>query len=153
MGGRRRAGAGPVPGQEVGGRVPKSNSWAGRSQERGRGGGEGPIAPRTGTGSSRGPSPSPTGALAGACPRWGMPKALQLPSPSGAGAASPESLPSQRGERGWGRLRSRSRMGVVVRSLPGMPASWHTPRPPAPWLVSDFKMLFASLRPTWETGR
>lgn len=37
VGGRRRAGAGPTPGQEVGGRAPKSNSWAGRSKEGGVG--------------------------------------------------------------------------------------------------------------------
>lgn len=78
VGGRRRAGVGPAPGQEVGGRAPKSNSWAGRSKERGRGGvGEGwgvPSHPGREPGplaapapASPGPSPAPV-LLGGGCP-------------------------------------------------------------------------------------
>lgn len=84
-------------------------------------------------------------ALAGPYPRWGMPRTLQLPSPPGTGADSP----SARGE-GLGTPAAPEPDGSCS-PLPPRDAGLSAP-PPKNWLVSDL-MLFASLQPTWETGR
>ena len=81
------------------------------------------------------PGPSLALILGGGCPGH-----CSFPRPLGQGLPLP-----QRGERGWGCLRPRSRMGVVVRSLPGMPAAQHLP--PKNWLVSHSFCLHSYRRP------